>query len=148
MPHLTQCDMSCGVYMLEELDGRSDYLLKRIMAGYKLQARNNARKEGFAQVIWSDADYRENGERLAKYVEKRFGNILHLGRKVVRVKAERSPTSGNNITTYIWTIPHAAFLKDPFYKEVDAKEHEAPWRGQTGRRHARHYPQPHTRFNF
>jgi hypothetical protein len=124
MPKLTKTDMSCGVYMLEDLGGQSHVLIKRIMAGYKNQATLQRRNYGFAQVVWSDADRCGNGDRLFDYIKKRYPNT-----KIVRLRCPESPTTHNDITTYIWNIPHTQLVRDVFYKKVKARSHDRPWRG-------------------
>lgn len=126
--------ISCGVYQLYNLDGRSDQILKSLMSAYKGQAQREDRKHGFAQAILSDAYappllpglglYRDwnspkanwktrNGHRFIDYLKKNFPKI-----EVVELKANESPSTGNDIATWIVNIPHTAFCKHKFYKKI------------------------------
>jgi hypothetical protein len=118
MSSLAKSKISCGVYQLWGLQGQSPTLLKRIAAGYKRQATSNGRREGFAQVIFSDAENYGNGLRFARYLERRFRGT------VVSASATRSPSTQNNITTWIWTIPHTQFKATTEYKAARGKEHD------------------------
>lgn len=94
------------------------------MSAYKSQARAQLRRNGFAQIIFSDKmtlepwqyRYTPNGERFKKYLLKNFPNS-----SLVELEAKNSPSTGNNIKTYIWNIPHAAFKKHKFYPKTRAR---------------------------
>lgn len=87
------------------------------MKQYNQTAQRNGRRYGFAQIIFSDAlDYLENGERFSKYLLKQFPNST-----LVKLEAKRSPSTGNDICTYIWNIPHASFKKHKFYPKSRAR---------------------------
>lgn len=116
MAQVKRSAISCGVYQLFGLHTANDATLKALMRAYKGQAVRQRRKNGFAQVIFSDADYCRNGERLAVYLQDRFPTG-----KLVKLTAFRSPSTGNNISTWIWNIPHPSFKKHPFYAKIPAR---------------------------
>lgn len=128
MPTMSGSRISCGVYQLYNLDSTSPDILKRLMSGYKHQARSQGRKNGFAQVIFSDAvdrDYWDgtglrpsNGVRFAEYLRAEFPTA-----QLVELKAKRSPSTGNNIQTWIWNIPHPSFKRHKFYAKVNPIPH-------------------------
>jgi hypothetical protein len=119
MPYIARSAISCGVYQLYGLQWGCERSLKRIIAGYKRQARRNGRKNGFAQVIWSDADVYECGKTLAEYLRAQFPTST-----VVELSAKRSPSTGRNITTYIWNIPHPSLKKHKFYEKTKEQAHD------------------------
>lgn len=122
MPIL-RSEISCGVYQFWGLGKSSHVLLKRVMSAYKSQARAQGRRNGFAQIIFSDVTHIpnayltvKNGERFANYLLSQFPNST-----LVKLEAKRSPSTGNDICTYIWNIPHASFKKHKYYPKSRAR---------------------------
>lgn len=135
MARVRETQISCGVYQLFGLDAESHVILKKLMAAYKGQASRQGRKRGFAQVILSDSHQRQyerhfplnglppilpraqwttrNGTRFVNYLRKNFPSI-----QITELKSLDSPSTGNDITTWIVNIPHAAFRKHKFYSKV------------------------------
>lgn len=117
MASVSTSKISCGVYQLYDLWAPSHLILQKLMGAYKGQARNQGRQHGFAQVLFSDVDLGEggNGNRFANYLEKNFP-----GSPIVSLGAVSSPSTRNNIRTWIWNIPHAAFVRHKFYGKAKA----------------------------
>lgn len=133
MVSVSTSKISCGVYQLYELWAPSHLILQKLMGAYKGQARNQGRQHGFAQVLFSDVDLGmvANGDRFAKYLEKNFP-----GSPIVSLGAISSPSTGNNIRTWIWTIPHAAFVRHKFYGKAKAFDPIRDPSGEANRREA------------
>ena len=120
--------ISCGVYQLFNLDRDNPAILKDLMTGYKIIARNGRRRNGFAQVIFSDrlgtlgwdanqgAVLRENGVRFATYLTAQFPTS-----QITELTAKRSPSTGHTIRTWIWNIPHPSFKKHPLFAKAPAR---------------------------
>lgn len=133
MASVSTSEISCGVYQLYDLWAPSHLILQKLMGAYKGQARNQGRQHGFAQVLFSDIDLGEgrNGNRFANYLEKNFP-----GSPIVSLGAVRSPSTGNNIRTWIWNIPHAAFVRHKFYDKAKAFDPLRDPNGEADRREA------------
>ena len=117
---IQRSEISCGVYQFWGLRSPSHALLKHVMRNYQRVAGINGRSSGFAQIIFSDVTLiprayftPKNGERFANYLLKQFPNS-----NLVKLEAKRSPSTGNNICTYIWNIPHVAFKKHKYYPKT------------------------------
>lgn len=95
-------------------------LLLDLMRDYNRWANRQRRYHGYAQVIFSDADRGSRGKKFAAFLKKRFPRS-----KLVSLGATRSPSTGNNITTWIWTIPHARFTADKLYPNIQRRRQ--PW---------------------
>lgn len=119
MTNVAATAISCGVYQVYHLGGQSQDVVKRIMGAYKRQAQANGRRNGFAQIIWSDADIYGNGERVARYLAAQFPRAA----PPVKLSAKRSPSTQRNISTWMWNIPHTSFKKHKFYATAVARPH-------------------------
>ena len=98
-------------------------LLLDLMRDYNRWANRQGREHGYAQVVFSDADHifgHQAGKKFAAFLKKRFPRS-----KLVSLGATRSPSTGNDITTWIWTIPHARFTADKLYPNI--KMRRQPW---------------------
>lgn len=104
--------------------GNQEWLLRCLMADYNRWANRQGRSYGYAQVIFSDADVNGNGRKFAAFIRRRF-----KGTKIVSLGATRSPSTGRNITTWIWSIPHARFVKDPLYPNFPPRYRDGVYGG-------------------
>lgn len=95
-------------------------ILLDLMKDYNKWANRQGRRHGYAQVIFSDADTYGEGKRFAAFLKRRFPRT-----RLVSLSAARSPSTGHNITTWIWTIPHQRFTSDELYPNIQWRRQ--PW---------------------